>query len=119
MLYEFLDRFVVVYPDDFVVYSETFSEHAFHFRQVFSWLKEYKLYVKKEKCEFYLHEVKFLGHWVSKGQIQMDEAITYWLFSNQGGLSHIFFGVGELLHEVYKEVLKEGEAFDKLVEERS
>ena len=73
VLYEFLDQFVVVYLDDIVVYSETLVDHVNHLRKVFSKLREYKLYVKKEKCEFCRQEVKFLGHWVSKGQIRMDE----------------------------------------------
>lgn len=73
VLYEYLDRFVVVYLDDLVVYSGSFSEHVAHLKLVFSRLREFKLYVKKEKCEFCRQEVKFLGHWVSKGRIRMDE----------------------------------------------
>ncbi|KAL5775969.1 hypothetical protein ACOSP7_013526 [Xanthoceras sorbifolium] len=73
VLYEFLDKFVVVYLDDIVIYSNSLAEHVVHLRQVFSKLREHKLYVKKEKCEFCRQEVMFLGHWVSKGKIRMDE----------------------------------------------
>lgn len=73
VLYEFLDRFVVVYLDDIVIYSESLDDHLDHLRQVFSRLREHQLYVKKEKCEFCRQEVMFLGHWISKGRIRMDE----------------------------------------------
>ena len=72
VLYEFLDRFVVVYLDDIVVYSETLAEHEKHLRLVFDKLRQHELYVKKEKCEFSRSEIMFLGHWVSQGQIRMD-----------------------------------------------
>ena len=52
VLYEFLNHFVVVYMDDIVIYSDMFAKHVVHLRQVFSRLREYKLYVKKKKCEF-------------------------------------------------------------------
>ncbi|KAK4381521.1 Transposon Ty3-I Gag-Pol polyprotein [Sesamum angolense] len=51
VLYEYLDRFVVVYLDDIVIYSETLNEHVKHLRAVFQKLREYELYAKKEKCE--------------------------------------------------------------------
>jgi hypothetical protein len=73
VLYEFLDRFVVVYLDDIVIYSESLDDHLDHLRQVFSRLREHQLFVKKEKCEFCRQEVMFLGHWISKGCIRMDE----------------------------------------------
>ncbi|KAJ4722993.1 Retrotransposon protein, putative, Ty3-gypsy subclass [Melia azedarach] len=73
VLYEFLDKFVVVYLDDIVVYSKSFRDHLEHLRHVFTKLREHKLYVKKEKCEFCRREVLFLGHWVSSGKIRMDE----------------------------------------------
>lgn len=53
-----------------------------HLRKVFARLRQHQLYVKKEKCEFARSEVIFLGHWVSKGQVRMDErkvqAIVDW-----------------------------------------
>ncbi|KAL5862505.1 hypothetical protein ACOSQ3_000019 [Xanthoceras sorbifolium] len=47
-LYEFLDKFVVVYLDGIVIYSNSLAEYVVHLRRVFSKLREYKLYVKKE-----------------------------------------------------------------------
>ena len=70
VLYEFLDRFVVVYLDDIVVYSEKLDEHENHLRLVFDKLRQHELYVKKEKCEFFCLEIMFLGHWVSQGRFR-------------------------------------------------
>ena len=66
ILYKFLYCFVMVYLDDIVIYNDTLANHVVRLRQVFSRLREYKLYVKKEKCELCRQEVKFLGHYVSK-----------------------------------------------------
>lgn len=65
VLYEYLDRFVVVYLDDIVVYSESLANHLDHLRLVFSRLREHKLFVKKENYEFCRREIIFLGHRVS------------------------------------------------------
>ena len=70
----FLDKFVVVYLDDIVIYSKTLDDHVQHLRQVFQVLRENELYVKKEKCEFARKEVTFLGHVVGDGKIKMDKA---------------------------------------------
>lgn len=71
--YEYIDRFVVVYLDDIVVYSNNLDDHLIHLRKVLSRLREHQLYVKMEKCEFAQEEIIFLGHWVSKGQVRMDD----------------------------------------------
>lgn len=51
VLFEYLDRFVVVYFDNIVVCSESLGDHLNHLNGVFSRIREYKLYVKKKKCE--------------------------------------------------------------------
>ncbi|KAG8474539.1 hypothetical protein CXB51_031372 [Gossypium anomalum] len=74
VLQPFLDHFVVVYPDDIVVYSKTLEEHVGHLGEVFQTLRENKLYVKREKCSFAKREVPFLGHIVGGGTIRIDES---------------------------------------------
>ncbi|XP_068666698.1 uncharacterized protein [Aristolochia californica] len=74
IFHPYLDRFVVVYLDDIVVYSQTLKEHVDHLRIVFQVLWENSLYVKREKCSFALKEVSFLGHWIGDGRIWMDKA---------------------------------------------
>ena len=59
---EYLDRFVVVYLDDILIYSKNEEEHAVHLRLVLMKLREHRLYAKFSKCEFWLPEVAKLGH---------------------------------------------------------
>ena len=49
---EFLDKFVVVFIDDILVFSKTKEEHAEHLRLILQKLREHKLYAKRSKCEF-------------------------------------------------------------------
>ncbi|WVZ70351.1 hypothetical protein U9M48_019026 [Paspalum notatum var. saurae] len=69
---EYFDKFVVVFIDDILIYSKTEEEHEEHLRLVLQKLREHKLYAKLSKCEFWLDQVPFLGHIVSKGGIMVD-----------------------------------------------
>ena len=57
-----LDKFVVVFIDDILIYSKNKKEHAEHLRVVLTRLREHQLYAKFSKCDFWLKEVQFLGH---------------------------------------------------------
>ncbi|PKI46331.1 hypothetical protein CRG98_033274 [Punica granatum] len=72
VLHPFLDRFVVVYLDDIIVYSRLLEDHVEHLRQVFEVFRENSLYVKREKCAFAKREVPFLSHNVGGGRVRMD-----------------------------------------------
>jgi len=61
IFHAYLDRFVVVFIDDILIYSKSEEEHAEHLKIVLQVLKEKKLYVKLSKCEFWLNEVSFLA----------------------------------------------------------
>jgi hypothetical protein len=67
-----LDKFVVVFIDDILIYSQNEEEHAEHLRVVLTRLCDHKLYVKFSKCEFWLKEVPFLGHVLSEDGIYVD-----------------------------------------------
>nr|GEX43120.1 putative reverse transcriptase domain-containing protein [Tanacetum cinerariifolium] len=82
IFHEFLDKFVIVFIDDILVFSKSKEEHEDHLRTVLQTLRHEKLYAKFSKCEFWLSSVAFLGHIVSAEGITMDpakvEAITKW-----------------------------------------
>ncbi|CAJ2633781.1 unnamed protein product [Trifolium pratense] len=78
----FLDQFVIVFIDDILIYSKSKEEHEQHLRLVLQTLRENQLYAKFSKCEFWLDNVTFLGHVVSKNGISVDpskvEAVQNW-----------------------------------------
>ncbi|KAI3522357.1 hypothetical protein L1887_00076 [Cichorium endivia] len=67
-----LDKSVIVFIDDILVYSKTQEEHEGHLRQVLEVLRQEKLYAKFAKCDFWLQEVQFLGHLVNQNGIMVD-----------------------------------------------
>jgi hypothetical protein len=69
---EYLNRFVVIFIDDIMIYSKNDSDHEEHLRLVLQKLRDNQLYAKFSKCEFWLDEVPFLGHIISKGGISVD-----------------------------------------------
>ena len=81
----YVDQFVVVFIDNILVYSKDRESHDTHLRVVLETLRKEQLYAKLSKCEFWLNEVSFLGHIVSKEGIRVD---LKWLLngSHQGML---------------------------------
>jgi hypothetical protein len=71
---EYLDRFVVVFIDEILIYSKSDSDHEEHLRLVLQKLRDNQLYAKFSKCEFWIGEVPFLGHIISNGGILVDPA---------------------------------------------
>jgi hypothetical protein len=69
---EYLDRFVVVFIDDILIFSKTMEEHEEHLRLVLEKLRSNQLHAKFSKCEFWLTEVAFLGHVISVGGVSVD-----------------------------------------------
>ncbi|WRX26219.1 Reverse transcriptase domain - like 10 [Theobroma cacao] len=82
VFHPYLDKFVIVFIDDILVYLRDNDEHAAHLRIVLQTLWERQLYAKFSKCEFWLQEVVFLGHVVSGARIYVDpkkiKAILQW-----------------------------------------
>ena len=69
---QYLDRFVIVFIDDILVYSKSKEKHGRHLTLVLRKLREHRLYAKFSKCQFWLKEVAFLGHVISAQGIQVD-----------------------------------------------
>jgi hypothetical protein len=67
-----LDKFVVVFIDDILIYSNSEEEHAQHLRVILQRLRDHQLYAMFNKCTFWLKEVPFLGHVISVEGIAVD-----------------------------------------------
>ena len=69
---DYLDKFVVVFIDNILIYSQSEEEHVDHLRMVLQRLQEHQLYAKLSKCEFWIDEVLFLGHIINKDGLVVD-----------------------------------------------
>ncbi|GKD59665.1 putative reverse transcriptase domain-containing protein, partial [Tanacetum coccineum] len=78
----YLDKFVIVFIDDILIYSRNKEEHANHLRIILELLKKEKLYAKFSKCDFWIHIVQFLGHLINSQGLHVDltkiEAVKNW-----------------------------------------
>lgn len=70
----YLDKFVILFIDDILIYSRNEEEHAKHLRIILELLKTEKLYAKFSKCEFWISVVQFLGHMIDKQGLRFDPA---------------------------------------------
>ncbi|KAJ0641390.1 putative nucleotidyltransferase, Ribonuclease H [Helianthus annuus] len=78
-----LDKYVIVFIDDILIYSRSEAEHASHLRDVLETLRKEKLYAKFSKCAFWLREVQFLGHVIDANGVHVDpskvDAVMNWV----------------------------------------
>ncbi|GJW51668.1 putative reverse transcriptase domain-containing protein [Tanacetum coccineum] len=70
----YLDKFVIVFIDDILIYSRNEEEHANHLRIILELLRKEKLYAKFSKCDFWIHIVQFLGHLIDSQGLHVDPA---------------------------------------------
>ncbi|GJY50913.1 putative reverse transcriptase domain-containing protein [Tanacetum coccineum] len=70
----YLDRFVIVFINDILIYSKSRKEHEGHLKLILNLLKKEELYAKFSKCEFWLSKVQFLGHVIDSEGIHVDPA---------------------------------------------
>ncbi|GJS96854.1 putative reverse transcriptase domain-containing protein [Tanacetum coccineum] len=79
----YLDKFVIVFIDDILVYSKDEEEHGKHLKIILELLKKERLYAKFSKCDFLLDSIQFLGHVIHRNGVHVDptkvEAIKNWV----------------------------------------
>jgi hypothetical protein len=94
---ELVDRCVVVFIDDILIYSKSREEHEEHLRIVLSILRKHQLFAKFKKCEFWLDKVAFLGHVVTKEGIAVDpgkmEVVVNWVRPSNAHEVQSFLGL--------------------------
>ena len=82
VLRDFLDRFVLVFLDDILIYSRSIDEHAEHLRLLFQRLREWRIFAKASKCQILADTIEFLGQQVTaEGMTPTDEklrAVKQW-----------------------------------------
>jgi hypothetical protein len=72
VLNKYLDKFILVFVDDILVYSKTKEEHEEHLRLVLQVLRDHQLYAKYSKCDFFQKEIQYLGHTISEEGVAVD-----------------------------------------------
>lgn len=116
-----LDKSVVVYLDDIVVYSGTIEEHLHHLREVFQILRDNHLFVKKEKCSFGQTQINFLGHVIGSGKIRMDmekvKAIRDWNTPKNVSQLRSFLGLANYYRRFIRDYSKRAVALTNLLKQ--
>ncbi|WVZ76101.1 hypothetical protein U9M48_024103 [Paspalum notatum var. saurae] len=118
-----LDKFVVVFIDDILIYSKNEEEHAEHLRIVLARLREHKLYAKFSKCAFWLREVSFLGHILSEKGVAVDpskvEDVLNWKQPETVTEIRSFLGLEGYYHRFIKDFSKTAKPMTSLTKKNA
>jgi hypothetical protein len=104
---EYLDKFIVVFIDDILIYSKSESDHEEHLRLVLQKLRDNQLYAKFSKCQFWIDEVPILGHIISNGGISVDPSKVKEIMEWSVPLQLLRFGVSWGLQDTIGNLLKD------------
>jgi hypothetical protein len=114
---EYLDKFVMVFIDDILVYSRGEEEHEEHLHLALQKLQENRLYAKLSKCVFWMKQVAFLGHVISMGGIYVDPSkvqdVLSWNAPTSVDDIRSFLG----LAGYYQRIFKDKQAHDRVAQE--
>ncbi|GJR59318.1 putative reverse transcriptase domain-containing protein [Tanacetum coccineum] len=93
----YLDKYVIVFIDDILIYSRNKEEHANRLRIILDILKKEKLYAKFSKCDFWIRIMQFLGHLIDNQGLHVDpakiEAVKNWTSPTTPTEIHKFLGL--------------------------
>ena len=110
VFHAFLDKFVVVFIDDILVYSKSKEEHVNHLRTVLQTLADHQLYAKLKKCDFWMEKVHFLGHVMSAEGVSVDPikiaAVVDWPKPTNLTEVRSFLGMAEYYRRFVKDFSK-------------
>jgi hypothetical protein len=116
---EYLDKFVVLFINDILVYSSNEEEHEEHLHLVLQKLRDQRLYAELSECQFWLKQVVFLGHIISKGGISVDPSMVQDVLSWNSPMSvgdiHSFLGLAAYYQRFIEGFLKLGKPMNELL----
>jgi hypothetical protein len=117
---EYLDKFVVVFIDDILIFSKMEEEHEKHLRMVLEKLKSNQLYAKFNKCEFWLTEVTFLRHVISTRGVSVDPSkvkdVLNWMPPTNASEIQSFLGLTGYYRRFIKDFSKIAKPMTRLLE---
>jgi hypothetical protein len=117
---EYLDRFIVVFIDDILIFSKMMEEHEEHLGLVLEKLRSNQLYAKFSNCEFWLTEVTFLGHVISAGGVSVDPGkvkdVLNWMPPTTVSEIRSFLGLAGYYRQFIKDFSKKAKLMTKLLE---
>ncbi|GJU47472.1 hypothetical protein Tco_1204738 [Tanacetum coccineum] len=116
----YLDKFVIVFIDDILIYSRNEEEHANHLRIILELLRKEKLYAKFSKCDFWIHIVQFLGHLIDSQGLHVDpakiEAVKNWTSSTTPTKVRQFLGLAGYYRRFIEGFLKIAKPLTRLTQ---
>ncbi|GKF82935.1 putative reverse transcriptase domain-containing protein [Tanacetum coccineum] len=116
----YLDKFVIVFIDDILIYSRNKEEHADHLRIILELLKKEKLYAKFSKCDFWISIVQFLGNVIDNQGIHVDpakiEAVENWASPTTPTEVPQFFGLASYYRRFIKDFSKIAKSLTELTQ---
>ncbi|GJY03001.1 putative reverse transcriptase domain-containing protein [Tanacetum coccineum] len=118
----YLDKFVIVFIDDILIYSKNNEEHEEHLKLILELLKKEELYAKFSKCEFWIPKVQFLGHVIDSQGIHVDptkiESIKDWASPNTPTEIRQFLGLAGYYRRFIEGFLKVAKSMTKLTQKK-
>jgi hypothetical protein len=117
---EYLDKFIVVFIDDILIFSKMVEKHEEHLTLVLEKLRSNQVYAKFSKCEFWLTEVAFLGHVISIGGVSVDpgkvKGVLNWMPPTTTSGIQSFLGLARYYCRFIKDFSKIAKPMTKLLE---